>query len=40
MKTLKTVICEAALALCAIASAQPRSRVQAPITDGLKDTYK
>ncbi|MDD7010524.1 MAG: endo-1,4-beta-xylanase, partial [Candidatus Cryptobacteroides sp.] len=40
MKTLKTVICAAALALCAIASAQPRSRVQAPITDGLKDTYK
>lgn len=40
MRTLKTTICAAALALCAIASAQPRGRVQAPITDGLKDTYK
>jgi len=40
MKTLKLILCTAAIAICASASAQFGPRVQAQPTDGLKDAYK
>lgn len=40
MRTIKTTLCAIALAVSAIAVAQPRGRVAQPPKDGLKDAYK